>query len=160
MFAFFVFGLNISNSNARPFDFKLIQEDYTPLLVLQNTTEHPLVQCTEQHLDFNNELKSLYVPFMFDAHLCPTLNQQVTVKGKLTSSLYTQFKVTITRCNNTVDPTCMSDADFTTLQTNMGGKFTFAFPIFNTMLNPDEQVYRTYFLDDRNRYSFSSSLGK
>ena len=96
---------------------------------------------------------------MFDAHLCPQLGQQVEVKGKVTSSLYSQLKITVTRCNNTIDPTCMSDAAFNTLETTMK-KFTFAFPIFNTMLNPDQQEYKTFFVEDRNRFSFSSSLGK
>ena len=158
MFGFFVFGLNISSTTARPFDFKLIQEEYTPLLQLINSTEYPLVQCTPDHLAFTEKIKSYYTPFMFDAHLCPQLNQQIEVKGKVTSSLYSQLKITVTRCS-TADPTCMSNAAFSTLETTMK-KFTFAFPIFNTMLNPDQEEYKTFFVEDRNRFSFSSSLGK
>ena len=96
---------------------------------------------------------------MFDAHLCPALNQLVEVRGKVTSPFYSQFKITVSRCNSTLDPTCMSDSTFNALETNMK-RFTFAIPFFETLLNPSKEVYKSFYAEDRNRFTFSSTLGK
>lgn len=140
MFAIYIFGLNITIPTNRPFDIKMYAEEFVPLFQMTNQTEVPLVQCTSDHLNFNEIIKNYYGPFDFASHLCPVLNQQGVVKGKVTSSIFKQLKITVARCN-TADPTCMSDVDYAALEAS-NGPFTIAIPVINTLINPTEQVYK------------------
>lgn len=145
MFGILVFGVNLNNASMKVFDVKMYQEEYTPLLQMVNSTEVPLVACTEQHLNFNSEVKSQYTPLYFYQKLCPAIGQQTTLKGKVTSDVFKRFKVTISRCNNTVDPTCISDAMFNSMEAAMN-QWMVGIPIINYLLNPSQEEYKDFYI--------------
>ncbi len=67
--------------------------------------------------------------------LCPKIGQEFTVQGKVSSPLFKDFKVTISRCNSTSDPTCASDAMFAAVEASVK-QFTLVTPIINSNVNP------------------------
>ena len=70
-----------------------------------------MITCTEQHLNFNEELYKLKDKFPVSNGLCPQIGQEVTVKGKRSSDIYIQLAIKIKRCDTT-DPTCANDTVF------------------------------------------------
>ena len=111
-------GFNMSDTH-RLFDFTLRQESFTTGYVLQNSTEIPMVACTEEHFGFNDEIKSLFWKMNAGGALCPPLGQELTLKGKASSDLYSHFRVVATRCN-TSDPNCANDTYFTAVEASIG----------------------------------------
>ena len=45
--------------------------------------------------------------------LCPPLGHPFTIKGKQISQLFKQLRITIKRCNDTINPYCANDTIFT-----------------------------------------------
>ena len=101
----FMFGVMINqldlNASPRLFDVNITQEFYSTGFSLLNSTSIPLVQCTDQHFAFNQDLQSINTRFPTSSALCPQLGQELTVKGKFSSTLYAQVKVTVSRCTGT-----------------------------------------------------------
>ena len=72
MFAFLLYGFNLS-SVPKLFDFTLTEETYSIGYVLTNSTQISLVQCTEEHFAFTEELRIKYQKIGLSAALCPPL---------------------------------------------------------------------------------------
>lgn len=77
--------------------------------------------------------------------LCPPLNYELTLLGKKTSDTFARFRVAIEKCNDTIDPGCISAADFAALEAQMT-EFSIALPLINTKINPSNSVYKSVFL--------------
>ena len=86
------------------------------------------------------------------------IGQKINLNGKVTSDLYSRFKLTISRCNATADPTCVSDSTFNMMESMMN-QWMVGIPFINYRLNPSKEDYKSFFIEDRNRFSFSSNLG-
>jgi len=100
----------------------------------------------------------MYSKLGFDKFLCPPVGQQFHLTGKFISNIYSQISVVISRCNSTLDATCANDTYFTAIE-NQLTSFRLNVPFINTLINPGNQQYRSYYLDDSNGFSFSSQLG-
>jgi hypothetical protein len=66
--------------------------------------------------------------------------------------------VIVSRCNNTIDPTCANDSYYAAVE-NAFSTFRLNVPFINTLINPGDQDYRSYYLDDSNGFVFTSKLG-
>lgn len=101
----FMFGVMINqldlNASPRLFDVNITQEFYSTGYTLINSTSIPMVQCTSQHFAFNQDLININSRFPTTSALCPQLGQDLTVKGKFSSTLFAQLKLTISRCTGT-----------------------------------------------------------
>jgi hypothetical protein len=75
MFGVYVFGLDLNAPTMRYFDVKMYEEEFTPLMVPVKSTEISLVQCTPEHIAFNDKIKSSYAPLHWKDKLCPNINQ-------------------------------------------------------------------------------------
>ena len=73
MFSVFIRGLNLSDTSLKLFDIKVYEEEFTPLLVLVNRTEVPLIGCSQEHFNVNAEIADVYQDFNLSAALCPVL---------------------------------------------------------------------------------------
>ncbi len=135
MVGVFIYGLNLNMPFFRFFDIGLYQEEYSSGFILQNSTQIPLGQCTKEHFSFNEELTQVFERLPMTDGLCPPIGHQFTVQGKLSSAVYKHFKVSITRCNATVDPTCAPDANFSIVEAIIK-QFTLVMPIINVNINP------------------------
>ena len=76
--------------------------------------------------------------------LCPQIGQRFSVEGKVSSSVFKDFKVSISRCNATTDPTCAPDANFTLVQSTLN-QFTLVVPLINVNINPGNEEYKTFY---------------
>lgn len=65
--------------------------------------------------------------------------------GKKTSDTYARFRIAVEKCNNTIDPGCLSPADFATLESQQS-EFSIALPMINTKINPSNSVYKSVYL--------------
>ena len=155
MFAVFLFGHDL-NLGPKAFDFALHQEEFGPKLMPMNTTQVPLVPCTEQHYNFTPSLKSAFHKLNMSMGLCPPLDHEFKVKGKLTSDIFDRLRVVVTRCNTTADPLCANDSSFAAME---AGRFQIIVPFVHTNVNPGSENYREFYLTDTSSFSFSSTLG-
>lgn len=71
------------------------------------------------------------------------------------------LELNIRKCNNSLDPSrpCVPDATIQTMQTAMGGSFTYSFFYFNPLVNAGSKEYLSHYLEDRNYIAFSTQLG-
>ena len=90
--------------------------------------------------------------------LCPPIGHQIHLQGKISSENMTQFRIEVSRCNTTTDPTCLNDTMFQMLQSQMK-QFVLGIPMVNTQVNPESQQYKKYFYDDLNGFSFTDTFG-
>lgn len=67
--------------------------------------------------------------------LCPPLGQQLKVMGKKTSDTYARFRISVERCNDSIDPGCITNAEFVALQAS-STEFSIALPMINIKINP------------------------
>ena len=146
MFSIMLFGFNL-NSAQRPFDFTLQQLTHTTGYNLSSEVNVSLVQCTEQHFAFNDELKTSYTRLRMQNALCPPLGHEFTVEGKVSGDLFKTFKILVDRCNATADPTCMDDATFAAIESNLG-QFSLIIPIINTNINAGSDKYKEFYIGD------------
>ena len=79
--------------------------------------------------------------------LCPPIGHTFTVEGKLSGASYKHFKIIINRCKAATDPTCMSDAVYAAVESNVG-YFTLAIPSINTNINSDSTTYKEVYIAD------------
>ena len=155
-FAIFINNVNLS-STPRLFDIVLKHQYYTTNYVLKNSTTIALEQCTLNHLNYA-QLASTNQKLPISAALCPPLGQQFEIKGKVSSDLLSYIKFSIHRCDPTTDPTCAPDALFQAYETAFK-QFELIVPVINNLVNAGQQNYRSYYLEDQNRYRFGSTLG-
>ena len=64
-----------------------------------------------------------------------------------------QFTAYLLKCNSTLNPTCVSDSLL-----NTSNSYTVAFPTLNTAVNPENQNYKTIYMEDYNYFTFSAGL--
>ena len=63
------------NASPRLFDISLTEEHYSTGMNLTQSINIPLVQCTDQHINFNSELYKLKDKFLITNGLCPQIGQ-------------------------------------------------------------------------------------
>ena len=111
MFAVSFFGYTHTEVN-NMFTLSLEEESFSAGYVLTNVTEVALVQCTQEHFNFSAETIALFDNILLSEAFCPPLNHSFTVRGKMSSKIFQQFKISIHRCFPDVNSTCMDDATF------------------------------------------------
>jgi hypothetical protein len=90
--------------------------------------------------------------------LCPPLGQTLELQGKLTSDVFKSLIITVSRCDQTVDPNCMSDAAVNSLQASLG-KFELDLFVVTTQINPSSvDSYKTFYIDDRSYFYFTKNF--
>ena len=77
--------------------------------------------------------------------LCPPLGHTFNLRGKISSSRMDQFRITISRCNSAIDPTCANDTTFASIQSQVN-QFTFALGMVNVGLNPESANYKNFYV--------------
>ena len=111
-----MFGIMIKNidlnAESKLFDIALTQEIYSSGNVLLNSTDVPLVQCTSEHFAFNEDLNQIQNKIPINLGLCPQIGQEVVVKGKYSSDLFAQLRVSVSRCNSSsgLNKTCANQS--------------------------------------------------
>ena len=90
--------------------------------------------------------------------LCPKIGSEVTLAGKLSSHLFGLLRLTVKRCNSTVDPTCANDTVYAAYEAAFG-KFDMMIAFVSTIVNPGKQEYKSYYLDTLTVFRFDSKLG-
>lgn len=135
----FMFGINLFGfdltSPLKMFDIKLYQESYSPIFNLINRTDVPLVPCSLSHFSFNDKIMKSFFDLNMSKGLCPLLDYNFKVKGKVTSDIFSQIRVTVSRCNSTLDPYCMNDTQFGAIEAFVK-QFTLVVPLITTYINP------------------------
>ena len=134
MFAFLINGFNLT-SVPKLFDLTLLQQTYSAGYVHVNTTQIPLVQCTEQHFAYSEELRIRYQRTGLSSALCPQLGTQLSVQGSASDDIYKLLRLNINRCNSTIDPTCVNDSTFAGIEATVG-RFAIAVVALQMNLNP------------------------
>lgn len=82
--------------------------------------------------------------------LCPPIGAQYDIVGKYTSDFYKQLVFTVAPCNNATDPSrpCASQQEIDQLFSDNGDWFYFTYYYINTIINPDQPSYKSYYLED------------
>lgn len=158
MFAITLFGFDLSNTTYKLFNITLWQSFYGPGYSFLNETMIPLTPCTPEHLDFGDNVKSVFYKFNMTKSLCPPLNFEFQVGGKPISDISSVLTILVSRCNGSVDPGCVSSSELNSIEAKVN-KFTLIVPVINVQLNPGSENYKSYYLEDRNYFQFDSSMG-
>ena len=137
MFAILPWNFELVNATTDVFRVLLLQDSYSPVLNLVNQSHIAMVPCTKEHFRFTTETENIYNLYNMSTALCPPLNYEFNIQGKLTSNVYNEISINIARCDPAFDPQCMTDADFTTLEQNTN-EFLFTVIMVNTYVNPND----------------------
>ena len=81
--------------------------------------------------------------------------------GKYTSDLYKELLFTVAPCNNATDPNrpCASPEAITQMFADNYDWFYFTFYYINTIVNPDQPEYKSYYLEDTAYVIFGAEMG-
>lgn len=149
-----VLGFNLNDPAVKYFDISLTQSFYGPLLTPINSTTVPLEQCRPEHFDFGTDIAGFFKKFTISWALCPPLNYQLNVGGRVTSDVFSQFTFQIAKCNATANPKCISDPMIAGIQ-NQIGYFTAGVSLVTPLINPGDEQYIQYSINDRNTFYFT-----
>jgi hypothetical protein len=93
--------------------------------------------------------------------LCPPIGAEYNIMGKLTSDDYQLIRIRVAPCNNATDPNrlCASSEAIQQNFVDNNGYFYFTLYFINTIINPDQPEYKTYYLEDNAYVTFGAELG-
>ena len=140
MFGLAIIGLNLNDPAITYFNITLTQRFYGPLYSAINVTQVELVQCTKAHFTFNQDIVNYFNRFQINNSLCPPINSQFQVGGRVTSDIFSTFVLQISNCNSSVNPRCASAAQIAAIQSQLG-YFTIGLPMVNTLINAGDSNY-------------------
>jgi hypothetical protein len=146
----FMFGLEVWHHNlsspVRYFDVSVSL--FTGGGGYQVPTQVHLVQCTREHWASMPDLLTKFDKLKMSGWLCPPIGAEYDILGKLTSDNYQQMLFGIAPCNNATDPTrkCATPEQIQQNFEYNRGYFYFTFYYINTIINPDQPEYKTYYL--------------
>lgn len=146
----FMFGIEVWQQNlsspVRYFDV------YVELFIGGSGSQVPvqlsLVQCTREHWASMPEVVANFDKLRMSGWLCPPLGAQYDIVGKLTSDLYQEVIIGLGPCINGTDPNsqCATPEQIAQNFADNRGFFYFTFYYINTIINPDQPEYKTYYL--------------
>lgn len=154
IFMLAVMGLNLNDPMISYFDISLTQNYFGPLLTPINSTIIPLEQCTMAHFDFNPNIIDYFERFTIGWALCPPIGTNLAVQGRVTSNIFSRFMVSVSKCNSTLNLKCAPAAMMTAIQQEMGF-FQLGMPMVTLLINPGDQDYVKYYVEDSNVFYFT-----
>ena len=86
------------------------------------------------------------------------MGQNFTLQGAPNSLTFKSFNVNITRCNPTLDPSCVNDTVFSGIEA-VRESFLITIVFVGQNINLGNQPYKKLFLNDLNQFYFNSRLG-
>ena len=159
MFSLGITGVDLSNSASKIFEVVLERHEDRISTGFSSTASIPLVACTEQHLNFNTEIKSHFTDLSMNQWLCPELNSTFEVQGKLSSQIWKRLTLKVNYCNSSTTTGCAGDAAVSALQSSLGA-FELKFFVVTTQINAaSDQNHVSYYMDDRNIFEFTTTFG-
>ena len=81
----------------------------------------------------------------------------MTVKGKMSSSIFQRSVITIRRCDPLVRPSCYNDTIYNLI--HAGRQLQIDVPIVQYNINPSNQNYKEIYVEDKNFFMLSNQLG-
>ena len=145
MFALYIYGMNLT-AVPKLFDInvefkviKLIQITYQNG-IFTNSTPLIMEPCTVDHFNASSDVQQLGARFanLLSSSLCPQPGQTFTLQGVATSEVFKILNLNITRCNSTIDPTCLNDTMYAGIEATVG-KFLAYVSFLSTNINPGSQ---------------------
>jgi hypothetical protein len=159
----FMFGIEIWRQNlsspVRYFD--LVPQVYVEEAGVNTPITIDLVQCTKEHWSSMPDVVKNFDKLQMSGWLCPPIGAEYEIFGKYTSDFYKQIIFTVSPCNNATDPNrpCASQAEIDQLFLDHGDWFYFTFYYINTIVNPDQPTYKSYYLEDTAYVIFGKQMG-
>ena len=117
-----------------------------------------MVQCTAEHFNFNEKTSQLFASLNLQEAFCPPLNHELVVKGKMSSNVFKQFRVIISRCMPSANSTCVNDTVYNFMFPSTE-KLTVEVPIVQYNINAGSQIYKDIYVEDKNIFLLSNKLG-
>ena len=75
----------------------------------------------------------------------------------MSSAIFQQFRVVISRCSISSNPSCLTDSQFST--NYPGGHFIVDVPIIQYNINAGSQIYKEIYVEDENYFYLSNWMG-
>lgn len=84
---------------------------------------------------------------LYETWLCPELGSKYLLEGTFVSNFYNQIRISISKCTNESNPDrpCFPQNEIDDLM-NKHGNFYFSVNYINTVVNPNEVDYLSYYL--------------
>lgn len=86
----------------------------------------------------------------FSTMLCPPIGLNIPIQGKFTSEVFQYAEIRITGCDANSSKICQAPSSNRT--------YFFNLYMLNTLINPQEAEYITYYLEDRNYVQFTTAF--
>ena len=165
MFAIGLTGINLGASQ-RYFDISLINrstQKFSNGSKVKIKDYIALEPCTLAHWQGVSEsITNSFTTLSFSEWLCPPVNYSLTMQGKYTSNMFQFAQINIDPCNasnpNFPNTTCYNSTDINNFL-NIMAQFTFNFYYINPVINANDKKYISYYLEDRNYFSFDTITG-
>ena len=119
-----------------------------------------MVPCTSEHFSLTNTIKQSTSTLGIEQWMCPPIGYNFKVKGKFTSPEMNLLEVRLTKCNATKYPSrpCASDALLDVYEAAFE-QFIIGLFFINPLINPGDQEYLSYYIEDKNYFKFTRKLG-
>ena len=109
-----------------------------------------LEPCTKQHWGGLPEIDVLYDRVAMSTWLCLPLNKTYAVAGNYISEIQKSLDITVSKCNNATDPSrpCATPAEIEAFLRS-DSQFYWTPYFMNPLINPQNDNYLTYYLEDK-----------
>ncbi len=97
---------------------------------------------------------------MYDAWLCPPLDSKYLLQGSYFSEIFSTLSISLKECTNSSNPSrpCYPQNEIDDLFTKYGN-FYFTINYLNTVINPGEVSYLSYYLESNDFAIISTGAG-
>ena len=119
-----------------------------------------MVQCTDDHWKMLPNIVSKKDKIMYDAWLCPPLDSKYLLQGSYFSETFTSLLIMAQKCTNESNPSrpCYPQNEIDDFFAKYGN-FYFTINYVNTVINPGEVSYLTYYLESMDFAIISAGTG-
>ena len=118
------------------------------------------MKCTDDHWKMLPEIISKKEQIMYNTWLCPPKDAKYSLQGSYFSKIFTSLLIKAKKCTNESDPSrpCYPQNEIDNLFTEYGN-FYFTINYMNTVINPGEVNYRSYYLESMDFAIISAGTG-
>lgn len=159
LFAVGVSGFNLTNSTHKFFSLEVYQRSI--INKTKFTTYFDLQPCNKGAWEkLDPSIGPTFDRLGLQSWLCLKQNYSFQFEGKYSSDIFKYLKISVKSCkidageNRTCAPSSQIDSYLA-----KNGPISFNYYFINTVINSDDAQYLSYYLEDRNYFQFTRSLG-
>ena len=146
LFTVGMLGVNLNDPTWRYFDIQMVEVMQVGS-IFSDVRSIDMVPCTEQHFAMTDTLQGNFNTTESWRRLCPPLDSNFDIFGKLTSNVSKYVEIRVNKCNSSLNSTrtCVNQSQIDNLYSIFGDISVGLFYV-NPLINPGNTEYLDYYL--------------